>query len=164
MRTYATHDRIKEVWRHRKNPRFLHLFSISCLCFLTDASCISWEIWELIQQVIYRLNVCFVTREVSSIKLNKSITCGSIVLCCVCACVWVARVCVCRQHPVEKQRETVPLCRCVSTPPSYLLPPQHFNWSGRSTIECFFSLKPRCYLLKVYTLNYCEICITVSPK
>lgn len=33
---------------------------------------------------------------------------------------------VCRQHPVEKHREAELLC-CMSTPPSYLLPVQHFS-------------------------------------
>ena len=77
---------------------------------------------------------------------------------CLCVCVCVARVCICEQHPVEKQRETVPLCRCVSTPPSYLLPPQHFNWNGCTTIESgvFF------FLHLLWRSVLCNTCRSVS--
>lgn len=148
--------RKKEVWRDCKNPRFLHLFPISCPVFLADARCISWEIWELIQQVIwiYGLNV-FLLQEKSAVVNSMKASCADPLFCvCWFVCVCVARVSICRQHPVEEQRETVPLCWCVSTPPSYLLPPQHFNWNGRTTIENIF-------LFWISTLPFEGLCFVI---
>ncbi len=133
------------TWRWKKSEdtvKMLQLFSS-----FTDTSWISWENYlrtdssgNLNVQIlsVFFPFVCFFLHKkctvVNLVKHHLWIHC--LVLVCVC----VARVCSCRQHPVEKQRETEPLCCFVWTPPSYLLPPQYFKWNGRITIESLFFL------------------------
>lgn len=80
---HMLHMMEKKVWRHSKNPRFLHLGSISCPVF--SGRCKSHFMGNLRTDSAGDLNLRTKCFFFSSSELNKSNMCGSIVLCCTCA-------------------------------------------------------------------------------
>lgn len=126
---HMLHMMEKKVWRHSKNPRFLHLGSISCPVF--SGRCKSHFMGNLRTDSAGDLNLRTKCFFFSSSELNKSNMCGSIVLCCTCAYVdsilWRGR---------GKPYHCVGLCWPLLY---YLLPHQHFYWNRQTTSGLFFS-------------------------